>query len=365
MKYFFIVPIILILVDLVLRKNLYKREIIRENILKSNKSRIIRFLTPKEDTKDRENLENLIKKSRLDITCETFSLITILTVITVLIFSSLIVYTKQKIKLEEVFNKKSIELNLINYEKTIGSDDAFLNKMTKFAHEKIKYNDLIKNKEYKLLQQQIYNLVKKEGLDKEYTFKYAEKVYNNLIYLNKSKITYKTILIVIFISLASMLFPITLLRIRVKMTEQMMEIELNKLEIMALLLLKKEDFNIYKILLKLKSKSNVFKPYLTKCVNDYQKGGKKAMEVMQKEVDYKPFTDFINILKLGIDTNKHLTSNVLEMTRNLRNDIYKATLRDRNKKKSIKIVLTRFPMIIVFLYLLLLPIIVVFKESIK
>lgn len=85
--------------------------------------------------------------------------------------------------------------------------------------------------------------------------------------------------------------------------------------------------------------------------------------LMQKEVDFKPFTNFINILKQGIDTNKRITASVLEMTRRLRNEIYQLMARDKNKKKNRNILMIRFPMVIAGIYLLILPWIIIFKEN--
>lgn len=165
------------------------------------------------------------------------------------------------------------------------------------------------------------------------------------------------------ISISSLLLPNTFLRIRAKRTESLIDEELNKLEILTLLLLKKEDVNIYQILLKLHSKAEILRPYFKKCINDYQRDGRKAMEVMQEEVEHKPFTDFVNILKQGIDANKKTTFNTLEITRRLRNEILVSMTKDKIEKRNRNILLVRFPMLLAGIYLLVLPWIIIFKEN--
>lgn len=87
------------------------------------------------------------------------------------------------------------------------------------------------------------------------------------------------------------------------------------------------------------------------------------MEVMQGEVEHKPFTDFVNILKQGIDANKKSTFNTLEITRRLRNEILVSMTKDKIEKRNRSILLVRFPMLLAGIYLLVLPWIIIFKEN--
>lgn len=362
MKYAVIAASFLLFIDLTKRTGITQKEKVRKNIAKAKSSRIIKILVnPKSKAYEEES--RLLQKARVNISVEIFQLIKLATLILTSVIIALSFITHQNIKINEILNKKTIKINIVSNEKNLRKNDAFLNKLTKEAYERIEFKTFIERGDYKKLQKKIYDLVKEKGLDKKQTLDYAEKVYYNILLIYKNRFRLIHLLIIILLSLASVNIPKLILRLRSRKTESLMEVELNKLEILALLLLKKEDINIYQILLKLKSKSDVFRPYLKKCVNNFQKDGRKAMEVMQKEADYKPFTDFINILKQGIDTNKKTTFTVIEMSRRLRNEIYQLMVKEKNRKKNRNILLTRFPILLVLLYLLVLPWLIIFKEN--
>lgn len=338
-----------------------KREKIRKKIGNVKKSRILRILTPKKEIYRKKEKE--LKKARINLSVEGFQLVRIAVFVLVSVLVTTAFYTNYRFKTNEILNKKSINIDVISFQNKEKNDDIFLNKLTKEAYEKIDYEKLIEGGEYEKLQKQIYNLIKESELDRENTINYAEKVYQNLLFLNENKIGKFEILMIILLSFSSVLFPNMVLRFRIGRTEELMEKELNKLEILTLLFLKKDDMNMYQLLIRLKSKSNVFRPYLASCINNYQKNGRKAMEVMQREADYKPFSDFINILKQGIDTNRKTTFSVLDMSRRLRNELYKLMVKEKNRSKNRKILLTRFPVIMVALYLLILPWLIIFREN--
>lgn len=362
MKYTLIAATVLVIIDFIVRIKNSNIELIRNKLHMSKDSKIIKLLTPKVESKNYEKQKKLIQKSRLNISVEGYQMVMLSTFLITLIITTAIFITQYKVKTESAFNKKSININLIGSQKE-SENDAYLNKLTKEAHEKIKYKELFEGGDYEEVQKQIYSLIENQGIDKGLALEYSEKVYKNLINLYKNKFSYKHILFIVLISISSLLLPNTFLRIRAKRTESLIDEELNKLEILTLLLLKKEDVNIYQILLKLHSKAEILRPYFKKCINDYQRDGRKAMEVMQEEVEHKPFTDFVNILKQGIDANKKTTFNTLEITRRLRNEILVSMTKDKIEKRNRNILLVRFPMLLAGIYLLVLPWIIIFKEN--
>lgn len=362
MKYAVIAASFLLFLDLINRTGITNREKIRRNIKKAKGSNFMKLLC-KPGTEIYEKEKRLLQKARLNISVESFQLIKLASFVIslIIVFSAFV--THHNMKIDEVLNQKSINISIINNQKTLENGDVFLNKLTNQAYKEIDFRRLIEGGEYKRLQDEVYSLVNEMELEREQALDYAKKVYNNLLFIYDNRLKSIHIIMIILFSLSGANIPKIIARIRMKKTENLMETELNKLEILTLLLLKKEDMNIYQILLKLKSKSKVLRPYLKKCVNNFQKDGRKAMEVMQKEADFKPFTDFINILKQGIDTNKKTTFTVLEMSRRLRNEIYQLMVKEKTKRKNRNILITRFPMLLVALYLLLLPWIIIFKEN--
>lgn len=363
MKIVIAIAFIFILVDILSRIKIPKKDKVRKHIHKASGSKLIKLISPKLGSKAYINEAKLIRKARFKFSVEYFQLIKIGSLLLGLIIVTLAFMTHQNLRYNEVFQKKALNINIISFESYESDKDIFLGKLTKDASEQIEYIKLIKGGDYNELQEQVYYLVAGMGLDRASTLDYAEKTYKNLLHLEEIRFKQSSIVLIFLIALIAVFIPKIVLIIRAKATERLMQKELHKLEILTVLLMKKEDMNTYQLLIKLKQKSNVFKSYFHKCINNYQQEGKRAMEVMQKEVDFQPFTDFINILKQGIDTNKKTTSTALDMSRRLKNEIYKAMIKEKTNKKNMSILVTRFPMLIVGLYLLFLPWILVFREN--
>lgn len=364
MKYIIAVAFLLVLLDIILRFNLTKKEGMRKNLERVEESKLAKKLTPSKDTKAYKKEKLLLERARVSISVESFQVMKVVAAVLAVVISLVIIYSYQGIKTAELLNRESTAINIVGSQRDVKEQDAFLNLLTREAHQQLNYKEQIKGGEYKKLQQEVYDLVQAKGLEREETLMYAKKVYYNLIALYDNRIKPLHILIALWMGLMFLLLPKTIVKMKAGRMESLMEEELNKLEIFTLLLLKRDDINMYQILVRLKGKSDAFRPYLSRCINNYQRDGKKAMEEMQKEVDFKPFTDFVNILKQGIETNKRTTANVLDISRRLRNHIRKAQTRDKNKKKHRNIIVTRFPMIIMALYLLILPWLIILRENI-
>lgn len=364
MKYVIVIAFLLVLIDIVFRFNLIGKEGMRKNLERMETCKFAKKLTPSKDTKAYKKEKFLLERARVSISVESFQVIKVLASVMAIVLSLVIIYSYQGIKTAEILNRESTAVNIVGGQRNVKDQDAFLNLLTREADQQLSYKEQIKGGEHKKLQQEVYDLVQAKGMAREESLMYAEKVYYNLLALYDNRIKPLHIVIILWIGLMFLLLPKAVVKMKASRMESLMEEELNKLEIFTLLLLKRDDINMYQILVKLKAKSDAFRPYLTRCINNYQRDGKKAMEEMQKEVNFKPFTDFVNILKQGIETNKRTTANVLEISRRLRNHIRKAQIRDKNKKKHRNIIVTRFPMIIMALYLLILPWLIILQENI-
>lgn len=362
MKYVVMIASFIILIDLMIRIIFFNKKT-KDKDLKRTKNLLENGKFPSNKNEAYEKEEKLLNKANVNMSVERFQKIKLITSLLVLLMSFTILFSYQNIKKAEILNKKSVALNIIGTSRSVEDTDIFLIELTKEASENLHYKEIIKGGEIEELQVQVYNLVKSKGLDKEQILAYTQDVYKNLKKLNDTRLKAINCLMILLISLAFLNLPKLIVVMKVKRMESAMEEELNKLEIFTLLLLKKENINIYQVIAKLYEKADILKPYFLKCLNNYQRDGKGALEDMQEEVDFKPFTDFVNILKQGIDTNKRTTANVLEISRRLRNSIRTAQIRDRNKKKHRNIIIVRFPMIVVGLYMLVLPLLIVLREN--
>ena len=68
-----------------------------------------------------------------------------------------------------------------------------------------------------------------------------------------------------------------------------------------LMLMRIERVNVEIILEWLERYSNIFKPQIAKCVNNYEAGAWEALEQMKEEVSYTPFIRIIESLQAAVE----------------------------------------------------------------
>jgi len=319
---------------------------LRKNIWRAERNGFLKYITPKPGSRSYEKQKKLIERARLDITVEGLQVIILVGLILGLVIGGAVVYTNMQMKVVEVYSSRSG--NILSFIKPGGGEgedgnNVLLGNMTADVVKGIDCKSYIERGEYRELQKKVYDVVKEKGIDGEYTAEYAKKVYENLIELNDIGFGKNDVLAVIIFGCIGMLLPGKILQTRAKKTLRMMDYELNKLEIITILLLQRENINISSILLRLKAVSGVYRPYLNRCLAVYPENPSEAMKRLQEEVNYRPFTDFINVLKQGIESDRKTTGRVLEMTRRLKNALQEAMERQNIKRTHRNIQLIQYP----------------------
>ena len=95
--------------------------------------------------------------------------------------------------------------------------------------------------------------------------------------------------------------PIGILMFQVKMRQLEMEDEVMQFQTIILMLMRIERVNVEIILEWLERYSNIFKPSITKCVNNYEAGAWEALEEMKEEITYLPLIRIIESLQAAVE----------------------------------------------------------------
>ncbi|MDI6707372.1 MAG: hypothetical protein QME73_14140 [Bacillota bacterium] len=339
---------------------------LRRNIWKARRDGILRFVTPKPGSRAYEKQKKLIQRARVDITVEGLQALVIAGLVLGLLAGAAVVHTNVRMRVREAYLSRSSNVLTFIKPGTGGGDerkDLLLERLTAEAAGSIDYKGYIERGEYRELKRKVLSMVEQTGVVDEYAGEYAEKVYRSLLELKDAGFGRNDALILIMLGCTGMLVPGWVLGVRAKKTLGMMEYELSRLEIITILLLQRENINISSILMRLKAASNVYRPYLSRCLAAYPENPHGAMTRLQEEVDYPPFTDFINVLKQGIDSDRETTGKVLDMTRRLKNALQEAMEKQNIRKAHRNIQLLQYPMVAALLAVLLLPWLIIFKNN--
>ena len=129
----------------------------------------------------------------------------------------------------------------------------------------------------------------------------AQRIYDKLQIVNSEYMQWFELLLACVFAVIGYMTPIWILYFQVKMRQLEMEDEVMQFQTIILMLMRIERVNVEIILEWLERYSNIFKPQITKCVNNYEAGAWEALEAMKEEVSYLPLIRIIESLQAAVE----------------------------------------------------------------
>ena len=129
----------------------------------------------------------------------------------------------------------------------------------------------------------------------------TKRIYKKLQIVNSEYMKWFELLLAFVFALVGYMGPMGLLLFQVKMRQLEMEDELMQFQTIILMLMRIERVNVEIILEWLERYSNIFRPSITKCVNNYEAGAWEALEAMKDEVTYLPLIRIIESLQAAVE----------------------------------------------------------------
>ena len=131
--------------------------------------------------------------------------------------------------------------------------------------------------------------------------KNAKKIYEKLQVIKKEFFQWYELLLAMVFAVAGYMAPIWLLYFQVKMRQLEMEDEVMQFQTIILMLMRIERVNVEIILEWLERYANIFKPVISKCVNNYEAGAWEALEEMKNEVSFMQFIRIAESLQAAVE----------------------------------------------------------------
>ena len=129
----------------------------------------------------------------------------------------------------------------------------------------------------------------------------AERIYEKLQVVNSEYLKWFELLLACVFAVIGYMAPIWILYFQVKMRQLEMEDEVMQFQTIIMMLMRIERVNVEIILEWLERYSNIFKPQITKCVNNYEAGAWEALEAMKEEASYLPLIRIIESLQAAVE----------------------------------------------------------------
>ena len=320
---------------------------------------IVDMFVPKEGTKERRRIKNLIKDSAAKDKIEWIYVKRLLIAIVTFVASLFIFTQLHRIQINYIYTQPTSTYDIVG--EMSGKDLKAAEELTKLDN---KFIDKFKGKT-DVTQAEIEKAMKKSkdyanSTDDEIKTA-AKRVLQKLRQINSEYLSWFEMLLAMLFAVIGYNLPIWLLFFQAKMRQIEMEDEVMQFQTIILMLMRIERVNVEMILEWLERYSNIFREPISRCVNNYESGPWEALEAMKDEVNYKEFIRIIESLQAAVERIPIAEAfDELDSER----DYYQERRKESNarlisKKGMIGKVIGFAPMVCLFVGYLIIPLVVI------
>ena len=261
--------------------------------------KIVDLFIPKERTKEYRKVKQLLKDSASSQKIQ-WLYINRISLAIVTFFASIIIFTQLHIvAINYVYTEPTTDYNIIG---------GLSEKDERKAMELTEQDNIILNQfrgKINTTQEQVKMAVERldyyEDADEEEINTATERIYDKLQIINSEYMQWFELLLACVFAVIGYMAPIWILYFQVKMRQLEMEDEVMQFQTIIMMLMRIERVNVEIILEWLERYSNIFKPQITRCVNNYEAGAWEALEAMKEEVSYMPLVRIIESLQAAVE----------------------------------------------------------------
>ena len=262
--------------------------------------KIVDLFMPKQGTKEHRKVSKMLKDSASPLKIEWLYTNRIATAIVTLIASIILFANLHTIAINYIYTNPTTDYDLIS-----GLSDKDKKAAMEVTEIHNKFLDKYRYSNPNIKQEQIQaDLAKSEDFQtakEEDITKNAKQIYEKLQIVKQEFMQWYEILLAIVFAVAGYMSPIWLLFFQVKMRQLEMEDEVMQFQTIILMLMRIERVNVEIILEWLERYANIFKPVISKCVNNYEAGAWEALEEMKNEVTYQQFIRIAESLQAAVE----------------------------------------------------------------
>lgn len=189
----------------------------------------------------------------------------------------------------------------------------------------------------------------------------ADRILEKIETVKNEYIKPMEVIIAIGVGIFGYFIPVFILKFQRKMRQLEMENEIMQFQTLILMLMRIERISVQDILEWLERFSNIFRPQISTCLNNFEAGGWKALDQLREETGFEPFIKIIKNLQSAVDKIPILDAfDELESERAFFQEKRKEANERLIAKKSMYGKIIGFaPMIILFVAYLIVPLIYV------
>ena len=268
---------------------LYKKKIIKK---------FVDLFIPKEGTKERRKLKELMKKAATHLKIEWLYINRITYTILVFIASIIVFAQLHSIAIDYIYTEPSTDYNLISMSEKEEEKAMEITEQDNTFLDRFRGN-------MNVTKEQIQSAVERsdyyvDATENEITTA-TDRIYEKLQVVNSEYMKWFEILLACVFAIVGYMAPVWVLYFQAKMRQLEMEDEVMQFQTIILMLMRIERVNVEIILEWLERYANIFKEPISRCVNNYEAGAWEALEEMKDEISYQPLVQIIESLQAAVE----------------------------------------------------------------
>lgn len=332
------------------QKKLYEKKFVKK---------FIDYIMPKDGTREHKRVVTLLKDNASKLKIEWLYINRVACTIVAFILSMFIILEAHQYAINYIYTEPTSDYNLLGnmsekqektaMEKTL-NDNVFLDKFkTDFS---ITQEDLRKEIE----KSDEYGDSSAGELDE-----ITERIWGKLQVVQSEYLKWFELLISCVIGALGYYGPVWLLMFQRKMRQMEMENEVMQFQTIILMLMKIERVNVEMILEWLERYANIFKEPISRCVNNFESGPWEALEELKNELTFQQLIVLVEGLQSSVESIPIREAfDELDTERNYYQEKRKeSNERLISRKSMIGKVLGFAPMVILFVFYLIVPLCVI------
>lgn len=332
------------------QKKLYEKKFVKK---------FIDYIMPKDGTREHKRVVTLLKDNASKLKIEWLYINRVACTIVAFILSMFIILEAHQYAINYIYTEPTSDYNLLGnmsekqektaMEKTL-NDNVFLDKFkTDFS---ITQEDLRKEIE----KSDEYGDSSADELDE-----ITERIWGKLQVVQSEYLKWFELLISCVIGALGYYGPVWLLMFQRKMRQMEMENEVMQFQTIILMLMKIERVNVEMILEWLERYANIFKEPISRCVNNFESGPWEALEELKNELTFQQLIVLVEGLQSSVESIPIREAfDELDTERNYYQEKRKeSNERLISRKSMIGKVLGFAPMVILFVFYLIVPLCVI------
>ena len=262
--------------------------------------KIVDMFMPKKGTKEHRKVTQMLKDAASPLKIEWVFVNRISLAIVTFVLSLVLMVQLHNIAVDYIYNEPTADYDLM-----IGLTEKDRKSAMEVTEIHNKFLDRYRRDKPNITQEEIQKDLRKskdfESAQDSDIEKNAKQIYEKLQTIKQEFMQWYELLIGFVLAIVGYMAPIWLLFFQVKMRQLEMEDEVMQFQTIILMLMRIERVNVEIILEWLERYANIFKPVISKCVNNYEAGAWEALEEMKNDVSYQQFIRIVESLQAAVE----------------------------------------------------------------